>query len=328
MSFLAPYVLLGLVLVPVAIGLQARALRRRAARRAELAATGLVLSSPRRLRRMQHLPFALFVVALTLMIVGTARPQANLGIPRKEGTVVLAFDTSNSMLATDLEPSRMEAAKTAARTFVEKQPKEIRIGVVSFGDGAAVLQTPTWERPDVLAAIDRLHAGGGTSVGQGLFAALGAIAEKPLEFNPEALNSESGEVDLGYFGSAAIVLLSDGENTGPPDPLAVAKLASLAGTSVHTVGLGSEAGTVVEIDGFSVATALDVGLLTQVAEATGGTYSGAEDSEALKKVYESLDLRFVREGPPTELTALFGAVGGLVALVAAALSLGWFGRVV
>jgi Ca-activated chloride channel family protein len=325
--------LLAVVAVPLVVGLQVRAARRRARARAELAAQALVVTSDgsagARRWRPEHVPFVLFAVALTFLLVGAARPELELGVPRRQGTVVLAFDSSNSMLAQDIAPNRLEAAKQAARRFVEDQPAEIRIGVVAFGDGGVVLQPPTAERADVSAAIDRLGAQGGTSVGQGLFASLTAVAGEPLAIDPETLapGGDGDDIDIGYYGSSAIILLSDGEDTGSADTMAVAQLAAAAGTRVFTVGLGNEAGTVVEIDGFSIATALDVELLRALAEATGGTYSNAADAAALDDVYRSLDLEFVRQGEPTEVTALFAGVGGALAVLAATLSLAWFGRV-
>jgi Ca-activated chloride channel family protein len=330
MRFLAPAMLLGLLAVPLVAALQVRAARRRRRDRAELAAQALVVSGgPGRRRRPEHVPAALFGLALTVLLIGGARPELDLGIPQRQGTVVLAFDSSNSMLAADIAPTRLEAAKRAAVQFVAAQPAEIRIGVVAFGDGGVVLQPPTAERADVVAAIDRLGAGGGTSIGQGLFASLTAVAGQPLAIDPEALAGigEAEDIDIGYYGSSAIVLLSDGEDTGSADPLAVAQLAAAAGTRVFTVGLGEVDGTVLDIDGFSIATALDVEVLTAVAEMTGGTYSNAGDGASLEEVYRSLDLQFVRRSTPTEVTALFAGVGGALAVVAAALSLAWFGRV-
>ena len=140
----------------------------------------------------------------------------SLALPQREGTVILAFDVSNSMRATDLEPTRIEAAKAAATAFAERQPRTIRIGVVAFGDSALTVLRPTDVKKDVVAAIRRLSPGGGTSLGQGLYTSLSAIAGKPLQIDESALESDGGEVDIGFFGSSAIVLLSDGENTSRP----------------------------------------------------------------------------------------------------------------
>jgi Ca-activated chloride channel family protein len=321
--------LLLLAAVPAVVAGYVASTRRRSRRTAELAAQGLVTTpSTPPLRRRRHLPFGLFASALTVLVLSLGRPEMNLGTTHRSGTVVLAFDVSNSMRADDLEPTRLEAAKTAARAFVAKQPSTIRIGIVSFGDGAVVALPPTNTRADVTAAIDRLSPGGGTSLGQGMFAALSAIAGKPLTIDESALASESGEVDIGFFGSAVIVLLSDGENTDGPDPIAVAEIASVAGVHIHPIGIGTEGGTVVAIDGFRVATALDGDLLAEIASVTDGRYYEAADSATLTEIYENIDLELKTETEGTEITAIFTAVGSLLLVLAASLSLLWFGRVV
>ncbi len=308
MSFVSPWMLVLLVMIPVVVAFYGRAIRRRARRSEQLAAQGLVLTAAAtRMRTRRHVPFAFFALALTVLVVALARPEANLTTPRREGTVILAFDVSNSMAAKDLEPTRIEAAKTAARAFVEQQPSTIRIGVVAFGDGAVIAQQPTRIRADVIAAINRLSLEGGTSLGQGLYSSLNAIAGKPLTIDEAALASDSATVDIGYFGSSAIVVLSDGENTGRTDPHAVAEIASVAGVHVHTIGIGTVDGTVVSINGFSVATKLDRELLTDI--------------------YKSIDLEFTAHTEHTEITALFTAAGVILLVIGALLSVFWFGRV-
>jgi Ca-activated chloride channel family protein len=280
------------------------------------------------MRVRRHVPFGLFVAALTLLLVGMARPMTTVQTPRREGTVILALDVSNSMRADDIKPTRMEAAKTAARAFVKRQPPAVRVGVVAFGDGGVVVQTPTNAHADVIKAVDRLSTQGGTSLGQALVTALGAIAGKPVTIDPEALASDSAQVDIGYFGSATVVLLSDGEETGRPDPLSVAEVASVAGVRVHTIGVGTDAGAVVQVDGFSVATARDTDLLKEVASITDGSYYEAEDADGLAAISESIDLRFKLVSEHTEVTGLFSAAGAVLLLLGALLSVLWFGRVV
>lgn len=330
MSFVWPSALVGLVAVPLAVLGYARLLRRRAARVAALAAQGFVLTAAAaRRRRLRHVPFALFLAALTLLLVALARPEASVSLPRREGTVILAFDVSSSMVATDLAPSRLRAAQDAATRFVERQPDSIRIGVVAFSDGGLVTQAVTDSRPDVIAAIERLSPQGGTSLGQGIFTALGAIAGKPIVLDDATVESGSlDDVEIGFFGSAAIVLLSDGENTAQPDPQDVAELASVAGVNIHTIGIGSPEGSVVEIEGFSVATALDEETLTAIATVTDGTYSAAADPEALAEVYAGIDLEITAEADKTEITGLVAGVSALLVFLGAALSLGLTGRVV
>lgn len=326
MSFDSAWLLWLLAAVPAAIAGYRRLLGRRRARQAELAADGLVLTGAGPGWR-RHLPFALFLSALASLLIGAARPQVSVGLPRREGTVILAFDVSNSMLAGDLEPNRIQAAQAAAKDFVAGQPPSIRIGVVTFGDGGFVAQEPTDVRADVEAAIDRLSTQGGTALGAGIFSALSAIAGEPLVLDEEALYDDLADVDIGYYSSAAVIVLSDGENTAGPDPVQLAELASVAGVDIHTIGLGRPEGTVVEIDGFSVATALDEPLLTAVAEATGGGYHPAGDADALAQVYDSIDLEVVTRTEPREVTALFTVAGMAALAVGAALSLAWFGRV-
>jgi Ca-activated chloride channel homolog len=303
--------------------------RLRAQQAARLASEGLVpTAAALRARRRRHIPFTLFAAAIALIAFALARPTMTFALPERAGTVILAFDVSNSMRAKDLEPTRIEAAKKAAVGFVERQPKTIRVGVVAFGDSAVTVLRPTNVKEDAIAAINRLSVSGGTSVGQGLFTSLSAIAGKPLLLDETALESEGEPVGVGYFGSSAIVLLSDGENTTRPDPLRIAEVASTAGVRVHAIGVGSEQGTVVRVDGFDVATALDADLLTEIAGVTDGTYSEAGDAEALSGIYESIDLEFKRVEKQREVTALFAAAGGLLLALGAAFSIVWFGRVI
>jgi Ca-activated chloride channel homolog len=329
MSFIWPAMLVLLLAAPLLVVAYVRLLRRRARRAAELAAEGFVpTASARRFRRLRHVPFALFLAAIILLLVGFARPEMSLSIPRREGTVILAFDASNSMRATDLEPSRMDAAKAAARRFTEKQPKTVEIGVVAFSDGGLVIQQPTNAKADVLAAIDRLSPLGATSLGQGIFTSLSAITGKSIVVDPDALAVGVDNLDIGYFGSAVIVLLSDGENTSNPDPLDVAKLASVAGVRIYPIGIGSPDGTVVNIDGFSVATALDEPLLTEIASVTDGTYFHAQDASSLAKIYDKIDPKLTFEAKKTEVTGIVTGLSTLLLLAGGALSLMWFGRLV
>jgi len=330
MSLDSPWMLLSLAVVPLLVVAYVGLVRRRSRRSERLASEGLVpTTASRRGRRWRrHVPFALFASAIVLVCIGLARPTMSLAVPQREGTVILAFDVSNSMRADDLEPTRLEAAKKAAIAFAEQQPRTIRIGVVAFGDSALTVLRPTDVTEEVVAAIRRLSAGGGTSLGQGLFTSLSTIAGKPLQIDESALEDEGGEIDIGFFGSSAIVLLSDGENTSRPDPLALAEVASTAGVAVHAIGIGTPEGTVVEIDGFNVATALDEELLTEIAEVTDGTYNRAADAEALERVYGSVDLEFTSVERQREVTALFAASGGLVLALGALLSIAWFGRVI
>lgn len=326
MTFTWPALLVALVAVPVTIAAYAARQRRRARDAGALAMAGLVpAGGARRLGRRRHAPFALMVAALAVMVVALARPQATLARSRASGTVLLVIDVSNSMGADDVEPSRLAAAQGAARRFVDAQPSSIDVGLVAFGAGALVTQQPTDDRTAVVAAIDRLKTGGRTSLGQGLMAALSTIAGSPVAL-PEP--DQPAPPPIGYFPSAAIVLVSDGEDTGGPDPAAVAQLAADAGVKVSTVGVGSDEGTVITVDGFQVATALDEQSLRDIADVTGGRYEPVEQAAGVDAITRSIALRITSVDEQTEVTALFAlaAIGLLVA--GGLLMLRWFGRVV
>src|SRR4051812_272557 len=281
MTFRSPAMLVALILIPGVIVAYVWSRQQRAHRADALAQQGLVTATTAPVKRRRHIPFALFVLALTVLVVALARPSMSVKTPRREATVVLAMDVSNSMAATDVKPSRFEAAKEAARAFVKRQPPAVRIAVVAIGAGAVTVLEPTTTHANVVAAIDRLSLGGGTSIGQGLVTSLGVIAGKPVTIDEEALNSDAGSINIGFFGSGTIVLISDGENLSPPDPVAVANVASVAGVRVQSVGVGTQQGSVVKVDGFSVATALDRDLLEKVATTTDGTYHEVTDTKAL-----------------------------------------------
>jgi len=328
MTFIWPWMLLSLLLVPLLVREYRRLVRRRADRRAELAAVGLVAPRAVSSGRRRYVPPVLLLAALTLLLIGLARPEATVAEARREGTVVLAFDVSGSMAATDMTPSRIEAAKAAARTFVRRQPSTIRIGVVAFGDSGLITQQATTDRATVLAAIDRLTPQGGTALGRGIQTSLSLIAGKTVQLNDDNGSIEANGQDLGYHGSAAVILLSDGENTSGPDPLEVAQVASTAGVRVYPIGLGSPQGTVMEIDGFQVATALDEPLLRQIASTTDGEYFPAADQQALAKVYRSIDPLWTVHARWIEVTALFAVAAALLLLSGVGLSFAWFGRVI
>jgi Ca-activated chloride channel homolog len=329
MSLKSPWMLLWLACVPLLVLVYLGAMRARAERFTRLASEGLVPTAsggPARWKR--HVPFALFATAIALVCFALARPTVSLALPERQGTVILAFDVSNSMRANDLEPTRLGAAKAAGIAFAKRQPSSVRLGVVAFGDSAVTVLQPTNLKTDVIAAIRHLSAGGGTSLAQGMLQSLDAIAGKKLTLEVSALQSDAGAVKIGYFGSSSIVLLSDGENTTRPDPLSLAEVASTAGVRVHAVGIGTTKGTVVQIDGFSVATALDEDLLKKMAQITDGTYDRASDNQALAQISKSIHPELKAVKKPREATALFAAGGGLLLVVGSVLSLAWLGRVI
>jgi Ca-activated chloride channel family protein len=330
MTFVSPGWLLGLLFLPVVVVAYVLARRKRRQRTAALAARGLFTTGLARGRTWRlHVPFALFLVALALLVVASARPMTTVKTPRREATVVLAIDVSNSMAAADIKPSRIGAAKVAAEDFVREQPAGVRIGVVAFGPSAVIVQPPSFDHAVVLNAIDHLSLGGGTSLAAGILTSLDAIAGKTLIINKAALAQDnSGELNIGYYGGATIVLFSDGEDTSQAGPVTMARLASTAGVRVQTIGVGTVAGTTVQIDGFSVATAMDPQTLQAVAAVTNGSYHQADDPAGLKTISKTINLHFIVVTEYTEVTALFAAAAALFLVAGALISVMWFGRVV
>jgi Ca-activated chloride channel homolog len=321
-----PWALLGLLALPLVVVAYRRLIRAQAERRADLARQGLVVPTPRR-DRWRHLALALLVAALAVMLLALTRPTAAIAEPRREGTVILAFDVSTSMAAKDVQPTRLDSAKAAAKGFVEKQPATVKIGVVAFGGNGIIAQQPTTDKAQVLASVNRLEPQGDTSLGRGILTSLSAIAGKPIVSNGD---TEQGgdETPIGYYGGTAIVLLTDGENTSGPDPANLADLASAAGVKIYPIGLGSAAGTVLEINGFSIATRLDEDTLKQIAQVSGGTYYNATDATSLAQVYDSVQLNWVSRSVPHEITSLVAGVATLLLLAGAVVSVLRRGRVI
>jgi Ca-activated chloride channel family protein len=341
MTFLWPVMLCFLALVPVMLLAYLRVQQQRRARLARYGSLGSLGAAGHLPAWRRHLPPALFLAALVILILAMARPIARVTLPRLEGTVILVFDVSASMAAEDMEPSRMEAARVAAQTFVEAQPSTVRLGVVAFSNSGLEVQVPTEDQQLVLAALGRLEPQRGTSLGQGILAGLAALAEDNNGDAEAGVGGaeqtgpgEPGEPEAGFQvpdvshpESTAIILFSDGENNETPDPLEVAVAARGQGVRIYTVGLGSQEGITLELDGFSVHTQLDEALLQQVAQLSGGAYYRAADQEALSAVYDDVAAQLVVRGQEMEVTALLaGAAIGLL-LLGGALSLVWFGRV-
>jgi len=327
MHFLAPEWLWMLLFVPLLVAGYFGLLQRRARQQVDLGTMGLLQTQRgRAIGWRRHVPPVLFLVGVTILFVALARPQVELDHPRREGTVVLAFDVSASMKADDLAPTRIQAAKRAARTFVSNQPGSIRIGVVSFSTASFVVQPPTRVKADVLDAINRLVPSGGTSVGQGILASLNAIAGTPIPVDVEALAAGEQQPSVKFLGSSAIVMLTDGEDTSRLDPLAVAQIAAQSGVRIYPIGVGSAEGAVVDIEGFSVSTRLDEALLRDVAHATNGKYFRAENASQLSQIYGGIDLQLTTEGEMTEVTSIFAGVALLFLLIGGALSMLWLGR--
>ena len=326
MSFIWPWVLLALVALPVCVYLYVLLQRKRARDAASLGALGTVQEGAAgAVGRRRHIAPIVFLIAVGLLAVASARPQITLPVPRMEGVVVLAMDVSSSMVADDVEPTRMDAAKMAAKSIVDRRPASARIGIVAFGEGGLIVNPPTDDDQALYATIDRLEPSSGTSLGTGIQTALNlALSGSGPDAAESAADDESGH--RGAFAPAVIVLLTDGENTEPPDPLEVAQAAIDRGVRVHTVGIGTGDGTIIEVDGFNLFTQLNEPVLQEIAQLTEGDYFEVEAVEDLSSVYEGLETEFKVEPTEVEVTSAFGGIGALLLLVGGALSLLWFGR--
>lgn len=334
MSFIWPAMLVCLLALPLAVGLYLRLQQRRQQLLTRYGNLGFVQGSAGRTPGWRrHFPPTLFLLGLAILLIALARPQTAVSLPRVEGTVILAFDVSGSMAATDLQPTRMEAAKAVAQDFVQRQPSSVQIGVVAFSESGLAIQAPTNDQAAILGAIARITPQRGTSLGQGIGAALNAL-DADANQGPRRYSTLTPTptptplpVPPGTNRSTAILLLTDGENTGPPDPLEAAQIAADRGIRIYTVGIGSAAGTTLKVNGFTVHTRLDEATLQQIAERTTGAYYNAENEEELREIYDNLDLQLVVKPDETEVTALFAGVGFLLLLIGGAFSLLWFSRV-
>ena len=331
MKFLAPQALLLLLSLPI---LAAAYMRRLA--KPPLGLPGVERRAPRAWQR--HLPAALYGLAAALAVLAAARPSALITLPSQQRTIILSIDVSLSMRASDVKPTRIDAAQAAAREFVREPPADVRIGIVSFAGTAAVVQQPTRERDDLVAAIDRLQLDRHTAIGSGIIVALAALfpdqgidvesagpgARPPKPNEPK---KDWKPVAPGSNPNAAIILLTDGRRTIGPDPLQAARMAADRGVRVYTVGFGNAQGGPVAFEGYSIYMMFDEATLKSIAEITNAEYFNATTGAELKKIYDSLTSKFVLQREETEITAVFAAAGALLLALGAGLSLAWFNRV-
>jgi Ca-activated chloride channel homolog len=334
MTFLWPWMLFLLLLVPLLVFFYVRQQRRRRKLVAQYGSMGFAQGSAGAPGVRRHVPPALFLIALAILIVAVARPETVINLPRVEGTVILAFDVSGSMAADDMKPSRMDAAKAAARDFVQRQPRTVEIGIAAFSDNGFSVQTPTNDQDEILSAINRLSPQRGTSVANGILASLKAIDVQNQGDQAPRLYSNLAPTETvtpppvpqGTYTNAVIILLSDGENNEQPNPITTAQTAADRGIRIYTVGLGSAAGVNLHINGFTVHTQLDEATLQQISQITGGTYYNAQSTEQLRSIYDNLTPQLVIKPERTEVTAVFVGASILVMLLAGTFSLLWFSR--
>jgi Ca-activated chloride channel family protein len=294
--------------------------------------------------------FALIMLCgVSLVIFSLARPRAVLLLPGRLDTVMLAIDTSGSMQASDVKPSRIEAAQAAVRTFIAEQPSQVKVGIVTVASTAAVAQAPTVSRDELYQAIETLPLQTGSALGSGILIALAQLLPgsgievekllteadrpppkdtgKPLSADPKG--STQIKLEPGSNKALAIVLISDGQSNMGPDVLKMAQLAADHGVRVYTVGVGTPEGVVLKAQGLSMRVKLDESVLKKIADITLADYYRATNASDLKKVYAALATTIrLEKHQSTEVTALFLGLGALLILLAGFLSLRSDARVI
>lgn len=343
MHFIWPQALWGFLLVPVLVGGYLWLLKRRrrdAYGYASLLLVNRALTAGHGWRR--HVPPALLLLSLIAGLLGIARPVANVVLPADYRTLVVAVDVSLSMLAEDVPPSRIQAAQSTVKTFIDDLPSDLRVGLVTFAGTAQVAHRVTENRADLLAAVDRFRLQRATATGSGLLLAL-AVLRPELEFDIEPLiygfNPSQRQtqrrgpslfdmkpVPPGSYQSGAIVLISDGRRTTGPDPIAAAQLAAQLGVRVYTVAFGTPDGFIPGFEGRSFYAAVDERTLQAMALLTEGEFFKAENSQELANIYKQLSAQLELERGRTEISALFAGASALFVLLASLLSVYWFRR--
>jgi len=318
-TFAQPLALVALLAVPLLLALWLHSERRRHASAARFSSLALLPNLvSRRPGRLRFVPPALLLLALAAMIVGAARPHTHLSIPRKEATVVLAIDVSRSMTATDVNPSRLDAARNAGDAFLAKVPSTYNVALVAFGSRAFLAVPPTTDHALVRTGLAGLVSGEGTALGDAiLLSAQVGRRQKARE---------------GVVPPTTVLLISDGARQGGRTaPLAAAKRAKALGVTVSTVLVGTPNGIVTAqlVGGYQeqIRVPPSPGTLQAVARTTGGEFFRVRTSAALNRVYEHLATRVGHRTVDREVTDLFAAGSIVVLLVSGALSMLWFRRV-
>ena len=319
MSFSSPFVLIGLVAVPVlAVWYVSQQRRRRGV--AAAFATPLMTESvtPQRPRWRRHAPMLVFAIAIALLIAAAARPQRTVAVPIDSAAIMLANDISSSMSATDVKPSRLGAAQKAGSKFVTEVPAGAQVGLIEFARRPVLLQSPTTNHQLALGAIAGLRpGGGGTAIGEAITTALHTLTTLPRK--------------EGRRPPGAIVLLSDGTSNVGPGPLAAARQAKADHIPVYTISLGTPKGTIpIKRNGQTVTTPVPVSSqeLAQIAQASGGQAFTAANSAKASAIYQRLAVQLGHKKVKREITADVAGGGLVLLLVGGALTLMWFGRIV
>ncbi|MBU3652743.1 MAG: VWA domain-containing protein [Limnohabitans sp.] len=299
----------------------------------------------------RHVPPLLLWLALACSLVALARPFARVALPADYMTLVMALDVSRSMLAQDVPPNRIEAAKAAAKAFIQELPAQVRVGIVSFAGSAQLAQQVTDEREALLTAIDRFELQRGTATGSGLLLALATLlpdagiqlesalygsafggygapgsGARPLGSAAPASTAKPPPVPVGSYTSGAIILLSDGRRTTGLDPMDAARQAADLGVRVHTVAFGTPDGVIPGMEGYSFFARVDEETLQAVAKVTGGEFFRAQNAQDLNSVYAKLSSRVALESRDTEVSVLWALAALLLVVSSLGLSMHWLRR--
>jgi Ca-activated chloride channel family protein len=280
----------------------------------------------------RFIPPCIFLISLIAVVFALARPVATMVFPLQQGTVILAIDVSGSMSDKDIAPSRLEAAKSAAMAFVEKQPWNIRIGIVSFSTNAALIQTPTTNKDNLFTAINYLKPQTSTAIGDAILASLDAIFEGQDIISQTAFsNNQAATTILGTkpdstktYSPDIIILLSDGQSNMGAHPLTVVQRAVDAGVRIYTVGVGRVRISSQGGKGYSSPDELDEETLKQISKKTDGEYFRAQNANQLTSIYKSIGTQLILQPQRTELTPVLTGFAVLLVITAAILSMLWF----
>jgi Ca-activated chloride channel family protein len=359
MDLLSPGFLLLLGLLPILVAVRVWTLRRRRSglRYSSLSLVREALPGSSRIRR--HLPFGLFVLALTSLVIAMARPVDIVSVPAGQTTVILAMDVSRSMCATDIPPNRLVAAEAAATSFIDRHGSTTQIGIVAFAGFAEIVQSPTTDQEVLFDVVQSLTTGRRTAIGSAILKSLDAIAEidtsvAPSETEDSPPDAAPVPVPAGAYAPAIVVLLTDGANNAGPPPVVAAQQAAARGVRVYTIGFGTanpggesppcglqfvgrEPAGSPDAGGFGFGfggggggggqggfrRAIDEETLKAVADATGGTYYPAESANELQTVFQNLPTDLITKHEVMEISVAFAALGVLLVALAILLGQAW-----
>ncbi len=318
MSFASPLILLALLAIPLAVGWYVGEQRRRTRAAAAFVRPALTPSvTPSRPRWRRHAPMFAFALAVAVLIAAAARPQRSVAVPVTNGAIMLTNDVSSSMQSTDVPPTRLAAAQHASRTFLNKVPGTVQVGLLEFARTPILLQSPSTNHSLTDNALNELHTSGGTAMGEAIQTATHEIKRLPLVG--------------GKHPPGAIVLISDGASNVGGGPLQAAREAAAQHIPIYTVALGTDHGTIPIRRGgktVNVRVPPSPAELAQVAKAAGGQAFTASDTAGLSAVYTHLAAQLGHKHVNQEITWSFAGVALMLLLVGSVLSLRWFGRLV